>query len=648
VRKLTLLLILATLLVASIGQPTPTQAQTPPLTLKECTFPLGVGSKKTEIPAQCATLSVLEDRKNPNGHKIDIPIYVLPPTTPGAKGLPIFHLEGGPGGSAINGFGQSWFLAYSAFRKDHPVVVFDQRGIGKSGSLQCTEVTDEALKDLALTPASAVEESNQSLGRIAACLQRLSKTADPQFYTSTAAADDMDEIRLALGYDQILVFGNSYGTWLGQYYLKLHGEHVAGMVLDSVTGPWNRPDLLAAASGQASLDKIIKLCEADPLCNQTYPNLHAKLDEALAQLEKAPVKTSGVSGITAKTYPVGMTADRLRSTLFMMLYSTSNSVLIPQAITEAARGIYQFPATVLASQAEEAAEFISYGLNLSVTCAESVPFFTDELIAQYATESFLLGSKDDYKESFKPQIAACKAWRSAELSEADVAPITSNRPVLILSGNLDPITPVAFGEETQKRLKNSTLVVLPYQGHGVIIGSKCAQDVTAAFFNNPTGKIDASCTKDDLVPLFTGAIKPEFEPLNDPKASVTGIFPKGWKQEPGAPLSFATSPDGLQLAAIGVYKDTDEKTARAAVLKALAEKYGAVAIQQEITQDLLIVRITVIAHGLERPNQSTLGILYIRPDGKNVLVAWQAAPLNWFQAVTLAYGPQLLVSIRPR
>jgi len=648
VRKLTLLMILAAMFAAAFGQPMATQAQTPKITLKDCTLPIGIGNKKSEEPAQCGTVSVLEDRKNPGGRKIDIPVYVLPPTTPGAKGLPIFHLEGGPGGSAINGFGQSWFLAYSSFRKNHPVVVFDQRGIGKSASLQCTEITDVALKDIATTPTDAVTEANQSIGRYAACLERLGKTADPQFYTSAAAADDIDDIRVALGYDQILVFGNSYGTWLGQFYLKTHGEHVAGMVLDSVVGPWNLPDLLAPANGQASLDKIIALCEADALCNKTYPDLHTKLDEAIARLEKAPVTMTGISGISAKLHTVGITADRFRLALFTMLYSTANSTLIPQTISEAAKGIYQFPATMLVTQAEEAENFISYGLNLSVTCAESVPFFSDALFDKYAADSFLIGAKDKYKDSFKPQIDTCKAWRSAELNEADVAPIESDRPVLILSGNLDPVTPVSFGEETNKRLKNSTLVVLPYQGHGVIIGSKCAQNVTAAFFDNPTAKVDASCTKNDLVPIFSGAYKAEFDALDDAAASVAGLLPKGWTVEAGSPLSFATSPDGLQFAAVGVYKNSDEKTARAAVLKALGEKFGAVGVQQELTQDMLIIRITAIVHGLERPDQAMLGILYLRPDGKNVLVAWQAAPFNWFQAVSLAYGPQLLGTLRVR
>jgi pimeloyl-ACP methyl ester carboxylesterase len=644
VRKLTVFLILAAICAAAFGQAVPIQAQTPKITLKDCTFPLGVGNKKTEIPAQCGTVSVLEDRGNATGRKLDIPIYVLPPTTPDAKGLPIFHLEGGPGGSAIAGFGQSWFSAYKTFRKNHPIVIFDQRGIGKSASLQCTEITDVALKELAETPESAIEESNRAIPRIGACLQRLSKTADPQFYTSAAAADDIDDIRVALGYDQIFVFGNSYGTWLGQYYLKLHGDKVAGMILDSVVGPWNQPDLRAGANGQAALDKIIALCEADAACNAKYPNLSAKLDEALRELEADPYNISGISGISGKSYPLGMTADRLRFSLFSMLYSTANSVLVPQAIAEAANNVYQFPATLLATQAEEAENFISYGLNLSVTCAESVPFFTDALIEETTVDSFLYGTKENYKKALQSQIAGCKAWRGAELSTADVAPITSDRPVLILAGDLDPITPVSFAEETQKRLSNSKLVVLPYQGHGVIIGSKCAQDIMAAFLSDPVAKLDASCTNDDLKPLFSGTITPEFEDIASP-VTAFGQFPKGWKQEQGTALTFATSEDGLQFAAIGAYKNMDEK-AREAAIKEISEKFGALDVSQELTQDAIFIRITIIAHGLERPTQATTGILYLRPDGKNVLVAWQAAPFNWFQASALAYGAQLVGSAR--
>src|SRR5262249_13909148 len=154
------------------------------------------------------------------------------------KPEPIFHFEGGPGASAITNFGQTFFGAYRDLRQDHDVVLVDQRGTGLSSSIQCTEATDKALEDLG-KPEESDEGTATFITRLTACLNRLSATTDPAFYTSTVLADDTDAVRAALGYDQIDVIGVSYGTWLGQIYLRRHGEHVHAMVLDSLAGPWN-------------------------------------------------------------------------------------------------------------------------------------------------------------------------------------------------------------------------------------------------------------------------------------------------------------------------------------------------------------------------------------------------------------------------
>lgn len=650
--KLISVLVLIALSLATQGasahaQPTPQAGSTGAFTLTDCKLDTGVGTPKRPIDARCGTFQVPEDRATPGGRKLDLAVVVLPARDPAAKGLPIFHLEGGPGGSAISNFGQAWFVAYEQFRQTHPVVLIDQRGVGKSTSLQCTEATDNALSDLseALKPDA---ERARSVERSKACLTRLSASTDPKFYTSSAAADDLDEVRSALGYDKILVFGNSYGTWLGQYYLKLHGDRVAGMILDSVVGPWNTPNLDYANSGDASLNKVIALCAADSACNKAFPDLPGKLREAFARLDKATSRTNGTSGITTKPYSVVMTRERLQTALFELLYNSANISLIPQSISDAARGVYTFPATVLVTGAETAADAISIGLNQSVYCSESVNFTTDETIARFANDTLLFGSKDEFAQTAKAALENCKAWRTLQLPAADVAPITSDVPVLILSGDLDPITPIRYGEETRARLKKGQLVTFPYQGHGVIINSKCAQVIMGAFLENPTTKLDTACTGADLKPIFAGAFAGELVPFNDPAASFIGQIPKGWKTETGAELTFATSPDGLQFVAAGAYKNTDLKTAREKAIKAVTDKYGAVAIQQELTQSLIIISITAIAHGLDRPDQASTGVFYLRPDGKNVLVVWQAAPNNWFQAASLVYGAQMLGTIRAR
>src|SRR5262249_24204828 len=148
---------------------------------------------------------------------------------------------------------------------------------------------------------------------------------------------------------------------------------------------------------------------------------------------------------------------------------------------------------------------VSQGMFYSIVCSENVAFYTDALIAQ------------DHQHTIFEQLdnssqQECKGWPSAGLDPVDVAPVKSDRPVLILSGGFDPITPVSFGNETHTRLAKSQLAVFPYEGHGVIIGSWCAENLVAAFFKAPTRALDTSCTRQDIKPVFTGTYQVSFKP----------------------------------------------------------------------------------------------------------------------------------------
>src|SRR5258708_7834774 len=239
------------------------------------------------IDAQCGVVTVPEDRAHPEGRKLNISYRVIPPIDSGAHGLPIFHLEGGPGGSAIDGFAQGWVSSYQLLHQDHPIVLIDQRGTGVSSPLKCSEISNPILTDLAVN-RTLDQEQTTTIDRLGQCLNRLSQQTDPQFYTTSNLADDTDVVRAALGYDQIDIFGNSYGTSLGQIYLKRHGDHVAAMILDSVVGPWDNWNYDGANNAQAALEAVFALCQTDPACNAAYPDLSFSLQQSYSILKSAP------------------------------------------------------------------------------------------------------------------------------------------------------------------------------------------------------------------------------------------------------------------------------------------------------------------------------------------------------------------------
>ena len=97
--------------------------------------------------------------------------------------------------------------------------------------------------------------------------------ADPRLYTSSVAADDLDAVRAALGYDKIDLYGTSYGGELAQYYLRQHPDHVRVAVMDGTTPLDVQVLERMAATSQHALDLLLARCAADPACHAAFPNL---------------------------------------------------------------------------------------------------------------------------------------------------------------------------------------------------------------------------------------------------------------------------------------------------------------------------------------------------------------------------------------
>lgn len=618
-RRFPVLLVLLIMVVSYL--PTPAIAQA---SLAPCKIPLGIGTAAKETDAECLVVEVPEDRSKPDGKKLAISVTLLRAQNPQSVYAPIFHLDGGPGASAIKQFGQIWYPAYAALRRDHDIVLMDQRGTGKSSPLQCTEFTEAAFEDINKAPTPDAEIAD-SVGRLKACLARLSTLTDPANYTTNNLADDIDAVREALGYQKINLFGSSYGTWLAQIYLARHGERVNAAVLEGVVGPWNAPFLNAGPGYEAALNKVLALCKADAACNSMYPDLPGLLQKALDRIKDQPAQTSGVSSLTGKSYPLKMTPERLLQALVTMVGQGPLVGSVPQAIAQAAVGNYLLTGAVVVAQAEQP-DAVALGMYLSIACAEMFAFYSDEQIAAALNGSFY-GEGDKFIRGLAEN---CKVWRSAELDPADVAPVKSDRPVLLLAGELDPNTPVEYARETNARLPNSTLAVFPYQGHGVLPFNRCAQNLAGAFFKQPDAVHDTSCTARDVRPVFAGTYKaPEFIRYTDPNQIFTASVPKGWKRQPprgNGSVTFFASPDELALyLGVGLVRGAN---ARQRVIDAVSAQFGPITEQATLNS----FGISVSQYNMSLPDEEYIGALVMFELLGESRVVWYAAPGNVFTA----------------
>lgn len=432
--------------------------------LAGCTPPDGVGPVNTDASLalhacqqdeldsrnfsralQCGTLPVPENPNRPDGRQIALNIVRLPAIAADPEPDPLFVLAGGPGQAATEVI-QSLGRFRTLVNRKRDIVFVDQRGTGKSAPLDC--VFEEDL-ELTLEQAMAAQQA-----RLKECLDGYD--ADLRWYTTPWAMDDIDTVRRVLGYDRINLWGGSYGTRAGLVYLRRHPETVRTLVLDSVAPVGiNLPHHMLADSDRA-LRRLFEHCAADPACEQRFGDLATRTRQLIADLDVNPRRVDIEDPLTQETLSVTMSGQLLAGFLRLGLYSRELGPIMPWLIDALANGDYR-PAAVLFQSGGEMQESISLGMQFTVLCAEDIGQGADEIPAD---ESIL------QLRQTESMAAICDFWPAGELPDNYREPVASDKPVLLLSGDLDPVTPPRWGERAAESLSNSLHLVVPGSHHG--------------------------------------------------------------------------------------------------------------------------------------------------------------------------------------
>lgn len=483
---------------ATAPTPSATASATPPVT-KPSALPRFVQAPCPFTPAldllnvrsvSCGHVIVPEDHARPSGPSIRLAVAVFhpPEIRPGAP--PLIWLEGGPGGASLDSLGPliTGSLA-RAMLSGRDLVLFDQRGTGHSlPSLACPEVVRAKYELWAqrLDPEAETAAANRARQE---CRDRLVRAGvNLSAYTSAQNAADVNAIRLALGYETVMLYGASYGARLALTVMRDFPEILRGVVLDSAVPP--QADLYAElpASAQRAFDTLFAGCAADPGCDAAYPNLDRVFTETVARLDAEPPTVQLRRTRTGETYNLVLTGARFTRALFQALYSTAAIPLLPRAIAAARAGDYEpFVAAVRDLLLYDG---VSWGMYYSVQCAEEVPFTTRATVAAAA-------------RTVRPEIVralggegiftTCTVWDVRQAPAIENAPVQSSLPTLVLAGQYDPVTPPAWGHLVASTLPNSTFIEFPGVGHGAAFGGPCPFVIFAAFLADPSARPNSGC-----------------------------------------------------------------------------------------------------------------------------------------------------------
>jgi pimeloyl-ACP methyl ester carboxylesterase len=423
---------------------------------------------------RCATYAVWEDREAKKGRKIGINVVLLPAKGPDKAPDPIFFFGGGPGqGIAGNAEG----LAQDPARQKRDIVLVDQRGTGRSNTLDCEfwgHPLDARQAAGDLFPIDAVR----------ACRARLEKRAGLRFYTTPLAMDDVDEVRAWLGYGKVNLSGGSYGTRAAQVYLQRHPESVRTVTLLAVAPLDEYLPLHHAYAGQRALDMLFAECAADAACHAAYPNLKQELAAVLERVDKG-VAVTVTNPATHQRQEVRPTHGLVAEGMRFLLYGGGVGNL-PQQIHQAFEGNLAPLVQMSLERRLDIDEALAMGLLFSVTCAEDLPFIDDATAARETRGTFL----GDYR--IRQQKEVCKVWPRGEIPANLHTLVHSDVPVLLIAGERDPVTPPEFAQRAAKNLTNSLIVLVPHGSHGG--AGECTDQMIRQFLDTASVKgIDTSC-----------------------------------------------------------------------------------------------------------------------------------------------------------
>jgi pimeloyl-ACP methyl ester carboxylesterase len=449
----------------------------------------------------CGYLIVPEDRSQPSGKQVELPVVIIRTKNPNPKPDPVIYLAGGGGFNMMPLLPFFLQLFGDAILRDRDLVMYNQRGAPLSKpSLPCPGY-GQLLYDLARdSNLSEEEQMDMKIGFLGECHDDLiEKGIKLEMYNTTANAADANDLRIALGYEQANYYGQSYGTTLGLALLRDHPQGVRSIILDSVQPPQIAPSSARAPNSYRAFAKLWAACAADETCRQTYPDLEATFYRVIDDLNASPATT------TAPGWQVSFGGGVFSEAIYSMLVAGQAHVA-PRAIYRAAAGdfrdIESYIPDILDAVSPSELDIISAGVFYSLACREEVPFDSyEDALALAADLPPALADHFLFRFAYW-QFRLCESWTIEPDDPVVNEPVSSDVPALILTGQFDPITPSEWGRLAAETLSNSFFYEFPGLGHGVMDRDRCALQLGLRFLDEPTTEPDVSCLDDLSGPDF--------------------------------------------------------------------------------------------------------------------------------------------------
>jgi pimeloyl-ACP methyl ester carboxylesterase len=347
-------------------------------------------------------------------------------------------------------------------------LLVDNRGTGESALQQCNFAppAHPELYFRQIWPDTVVR----------ACRGRLAANANLSLYGTSVAADDLDDVRAALGYPKLVLNGGSYGTTFYLDYARRHPANVESIVLEGVSPPhFYILPLPMARGAQTAIDNLARACSQDAGCSTRFPRFAEHFAAVAKRFDSGPVTLAVRNPVSHRMQNVQLSKEVFAETIRHQMYFPSGAASIPVTIERAYRGDYEALGEMTGQMARLFANLIQGdGLNLSVSCVEDIPFITEAAVAKDSAGTF------EGDARVRAQQRACKLWNVHPVLASFQEPVSSDAPILMISGSDDPATPPRYAREALAYLPHARMMLVPGASHDSDF-PPCVDEITVAF-----------------------------------------------------------------------------------------------------------------------------------------------------------------------
>jgi pimeloyl-ACP methyl ester carboxylesterase len=441
---------------------------------------------------RCGTVTAPLHHDDPEGPTISLAVATLTEDDP--DGEPILVLGGGPGEVVVETVLTEPNARQLFAFEGREVILLDQRGVGSSDP----ELTCDAFDRLDLTAAPDQQEQRDAL---LACRQELvERDVDLDAFDHGNNARDVDLVRRALGHDQVVLRGGSYGSHLALHAAALAPDAFSALVLSSPADPTG--NYLEAGPGgfQAALDRIDDACSQDERCTDQLGDVHEAITEVADRLAAEPQEVTAAPLTGGEAVTRTFTAEAFLGAVFATFYLPDGAFALPVLLAAALDGDLE-PLAGLAATIDSGLEDIPRGMYLSMVCSGEGASYDAE-VARAGLRSPVLADRWFDQAGLGGQGTAelCALWDVEATLQPGELELASDLPTLLFTGEVDHVTPPGLGQQLHAQLPASHLVEVrglahaPLEGLDALAGG-CGSEIVAAFLDDPNRTPNTICTR---------------------------------------------------------------------------------------------------------------------------------------------------------